>query len=358
MKTTIVFNAGPLHNQSAGIHVWTKEMLIALHRLQEQGQMPKNFHWILLTEKPTQDFPLFEVKTLPVYRFIPGYAAWRLFFILPFLAIKSRANYFIEPGHFGPFNLPSKIKRLTVIHDLTPILFPQWHQNFSAKAQQLFFPRIFKKTDQIIAVSQNTQSDLEKIYPVTEGKIKVIYPGISNQFSPDSQIEKKPFLLFVGTIEPRKNLESLIQAFDELKRTPNFEHFQLIIAGKRGWKTDEFDFAIQRSPNQKDIILEGYVSEKRKIELYRTCSVFIYPSHYEGFGFPILEALACGATVVCSENGSLKEIGNKYVLFMGKNDLADKIQRAMESRSSGIEYAQSFTWEKSAKGVIKLLGQL
>jgi glycosyltransferase involved in cell wall biosynthesis len=279
-KTNIVFNSGPLHNQSAGIHVWTKEILTALHRLQELGQMPKNFHWILFTEKPTQDFPLFEVKTLPVYRFIPGYAAWRLFFLLPFLAIKSRANYFIEPGHFGPFNLPGSIKRITVVHDLTPILFPQWHQNFSASTQRLFFPRILKKTDQIIAVSKNTQTDLEKIYPVTEGKIRVIYPGISNKFSPYPQIERKPFLLFVGTIEPRKNLETLIQAFDELKRNPKFEHFQLIIAGKRGWKTEGFDYTFKKSLNQKDIILEGYVSEERKIELYRICSVFVYPSHY------------------------------------------------------------------------------
>jgi len=350
VKRIIVFNAGPLHNQSAGIHVWTKEILKALHELKLQGQMPNHLHWILFTEKPTDDYPLFEVKTIPVCRYIPGFASLRLFILFPIFAIWKKANWFIEPAHFGPFNLPSRIKRITVIHDLTPILFPQWHQGFSSLAQRLFFPIIFKKTHKIIAVSNSTKNDLERIYPLTKGKIKVIYPGISKKYCPKPEIPKKPFLLFVGTIEPRKNIEKAIEFFQEIKQNPEYQDFKFIIAGKKGWKTTEFDRAYQTSIFKEDILLVGYISEERKIELYRACAAFIYPSHYEGFGFPILEALACGAPVITSRNSSLEEIGLKYVQYM-----EDHFKLNHSIQNAAILYAQSFEWEKTAQGFITFL---
>lgn len=350
-KTTIVFNAGPLHNQSAGIHVWTKEILKALHDLKLKGQMPEHLHWILFTEKPTDDYPLFEVKTVPVYPNIPGFASLRLFIVFPILAVLKKANWVIEPAHFGPFNLPRRIKRITVIHDLTPILFPQWHRRFSSLAQRLFFPLILKKTDQIIAVSNSTKSDIERVYPFAIGKIKVIYPGISKKYSPNPEIARSPFILYVGTIEPRKNIEKGIEFFDRLKENPDYQHFKLIIAGKKGWKTEGFDYAFQNSKFKKYIHLVGYISEERKIELYRTCTAFIYPSHYEGFGFPILEAMACGAPVITSRNSSLEEIGQSYVRYF---DIDSRdIQEGDNLKA--IQYAQSFEWEKTAQGFITFL---
>jgi glycosyltransferase involved in cell wall biosynthesis len=352
LKTIVVFNAGPLHNQSAGIHVWTKEILKALHDLKLQGQMPDHLHWILFTEKPTDDYPLFEVKTIPVFRYFPGYAAFRLFFLLPFMAIHLRANYFIEPAHFGPFNLPRRIKRITVIHDLTPILFPHWHRRFSSLAQRLFFPQILRNADQIISVSHSTKRDIERVYPFTFGKIKVIYPGISKKFTPDPEVKREPFLLFVGTIEPRKNLEGVIKFFEEIKEIPEFRHFKLIIAGRKGWKTSEFNRAYQNCKYNADINLEGFVSEERKIELYRSCAIFIYLSHYEGFGFPIFEAMACGAPVITSRNSSLEEIGQDYVVYLEGNYI-EVFQKSLNS--SALNPKNPYTWEKSADTLFEVL---
>jgi glycosyltransferase involved in cell wall biosynthesis len=353
VKRIVVFNAGPLHNQSAGIHVWTKEILKALHDLKLQGQMPDHLEWIIITEKPTDDYPLFQVKTIPVFRYFPGYAAIRLFFLLPIIAIKAQANCFIEPAHFGPFNLPKRINRITVIHDLTPILFPHWHRKFSSLAQRLFFRQILTNTQQIIAVSHSTKSDLERLYPFTSAKIKVIYPGISKKFTSDPEVKREPFLLFVGTIEPRKNLEGVIKFFEEIKEIPKYKHFKLIIAGRKGWKTSEFDRAYRKCKYKTDISLEGYISEDRKIQLYRSCSVFIYLSHYEGFGFPILEALACGAPVITSRNSSLEEIGRDYVHYLegasqevfekSINVTPPKLKDHFNWKTSGLSLTDSIT---------------
>jgi glycosyltransferase involved in cell wall biosynthesis len=352
VKRIIVFNAGPLHNQSAGIHVWTKEILNALHDLKLQGLMPAHLDWIIITEKPTEDYPLFQVKTIPVRRYFPGYAALRLFFLLPFMAIHLRANYFIEPAHFGPFNLPRRIKRITVIHDLTPILFPHWHSWFSSLAQRLFFPQILRNADQIIAVSRSTQRDLERVYPYTSGKITVIYPGISKKFTPNPEIKREPFLLFVGTIEPRKNVEGVIKFFEEIKEIPAYRHFKLIIAGRKGWKTSAFDRAYRNSIFKNDISLDGFVNEERKIELYRSCTVFIYLSQYEGFGFPVLEAMACGAPVITSRNSSLMEIGQDSVVYLEGN----YVEVFEKSLTLAVDKTKHhFNWINSADSLIKVV---
>lgn len=364
-KTNIVFNAGPIHNQSAGIHVWTKEILKALHDLKLNGQMPEHLHWILFTEKPTDDYPLFEVKTIPVYPNIPGFASLRLFIVFPIIAMLKKATWFIEPAHFGPFNLPRRIKRITVIHDLTPILFPQWHNFNSRFLQKTFLPQILKKANLIITVSQNSQSDIEKYLPKTKGKIKVIYPGISPNFTPKpTPLHNTPYILYTGTIEPRKNLVTLIKAFERLKARQNYTHYRLLLIGKKGWKTQAFDQVLESSPCADSIEIKGYVPLNELVEAYSGCSVFVYPSLYEGFGFPVLEAMSCGAKVITCEHSSLGEIANQHA-FLLKNphdpmELAELMDRAIQSPNNpkAIEYAKGYQWEKAAMAWLDLFNIL
>ena len=360
MKQIIIFNAGPLHNQSAGIHVYTKQILHALHTLHHP-----HLHWILLTEKPTSDFPNFEVIPIPTIPFLPGFATLRLFLIFPLIALFKKATWVVEPAHFGPFHLPKKIKRVTVIHDLTPVLYPQWHTFNSRFLQKLFLPSILRNSTHIVTVSHHTQSDLEHYEPQTQGKITVIYPGISPAFTPQpSTTSYDPYILFTGTLEPRKNVVTLINAFTLLKSQPAFSHYRLLLIGKKGWKNEALEDALNSCPYRDAISIKGYVTQDELIKAYSNSAVFVYPSLYEGFGFPVLEAMACGAKVITSNLSSLKEISKDHAFLLNHptdpRELADLMIHAIHSTvpPGAMQYAKTYRWEKTAQSWLNLFNIL
>ena len=234
----------------------------------------------------------------------------------------------IEPAHFGPFNLPKRTKRVTIIHDLTPILFPQHHRWHSQLLQKIFLKGILKRTHFVITNSQNTSKDLETFYPFTKGKNRWIYLGKESLYQPtfDEEVLKeleihRPYFLFVGTIEPRKNLVRLLSAYEAFKIKTGAE-VDLVIAGGMGWKSEEFRSALEDNPYKANIHLPGYVKKEHLPVLYSHCMAFIYPSLYEGFGFPVLEAMACGAPVLCSDISSLPEVGGEVAHYFDPEDEA------------------------------------
>ena len=352
-KPLVAILAGPLDDQNAGIHVYTREMIRSFLK-------NKTCNYVLVRQKHTDIFSdLIKEIIVPSYRFI-GLKTIRLFFMIPFRLLKINPDIVIEPAHFGPFNLPKRIKRVTIIHDLTPIIYPHWHRYYSQLLQRCFLNNILKHASLILTNSENTLRDLNNYFPFTTDKSIMIYPGVDPYYCiPDNDItiKKEPFLLFTGTIEPRKNLITLLEAYQKFREQSHFKP-KLVITGGKGWKSKSFYNTLKKHPYRQDIDLRGYVSKEELRLLYRTTSAFIFPSFYEGFGFPVAEAMSCGACCIISKTSSLTEIGGDSVIYFDANDseeLAKKIIQVLTDQKivenliqKGRIQAAKFRWDEFA----------
>jgi len=238
--------------------------------------------------------------------------------------------------------------------------------------------KLAQKNDFIIAVSQATKDDLISIYGIPENKIKVIYSGLDESLVVDrhacqlQEAKKKynlpqDFILSLGSIEPRKNMVGLISAYEKL-RDENKINNKLVIAGEKAWCYKEIFKAWKKSKYKNDIIFPGFIEEEDKIYLYNLSKLFVYPSFYEGFGFPVLEAMACGVPIVTSFVSSLPEISLDAALLIDPyniDDLAlgvyngitdeDLRQRLIEK---GLERIKEFKWKGCARDVLKMFEKI
>ena len=224
----------------------------------------------------------------------------------------------------------------------------------------------------IIAVSKNTKKDLLKLYKVPEEKISVIYEGYadSSKFqipnfksNPNDQISK-PYLLFIGRLEERKNVVGIIKAFEILKEQYKISH-KLILAGKSGFGYEKIKSQMLNVNCSKDIIELGFVNEEEKWKLLKNTDVFIFPTLYEGFGLPILEAQSANVPVVASNNSSIPEVTNGSVLLVNPNnaeEIADAIYKLISDESlrnaiieKGKKNITRFSWDECAKEIVKIL---
>jgi glycosyltransferase involved in cell wall biosynthesis len=359
----IVIIADSIDLQNAGIHVYTRNMIEALQA--------NTGHEIICIRQGSNKNISFRNERV-VKPLFPGIAndPFRVFYSIP-RAIKSlKPDVVIEPAHFGPFNLPQNIKRVTVIHDLTPIIFPKWHKFLSRFLQGIFMKGILNRANLVLANSQNTLSDINKYYSFTKNKSLAIYPGVDPFFQVENNEiidHKKPFFLFAGTIEPRKNLIVLLQAY-ELFRNKTGLNFKLFIVGGKGWKSGTFNKELKKHPFKSDIELKGYVQKEELRDLYLNATSFIYPSLYEGFGLPVIEAMACGAPCIVSNSSSLTEAGGEAAMYfsprnpeelsllMIKLALKHDVQKDMVAK--GLQHVTKFSWKKFATeleaGLLKL----
>lgn len=329
MRIAILGDA--LDFQSAGIHYYTHELVNLL-----SNGLP-DFRFTIIRAKRNGEYPdNTDEQVIPVKNWIPAHRRLRQYLDIPHYLKRAKPDVVIEPAHFGPFNLPGSIKRLTVIHDLTPLLFPSLHTFSGAIAHKFLLPGVLHKSDRLVAVSENTKLDLIQLFPELTNKISVIQPAISERFF--KRIEgdtlqkygiNKPYFLFVGTLEPRKNLSLLIQAFNYLKSIAPLSPIQLVLAGKYGWKSAELLHQIQNGPFKHDIIQTGYVESDDLPVLYSQSLALVYPSKYEGFGLPVAEALACGTSVISTANGSLREFEGLPCVFLFNNDNPETLAKEM-----------------------------
>lgn len=322
LKIAIIADA--LDNQNAGVHVFTKEMIHAMIKT-------NTIHEILLIRQK-KDSKIKGVKqivvkntTLPI-----GFASFRLFFIIPLILIRNKVDIVIEPAHFGPFNLPSNIKRVTIIHDLTPILFPEYHRFFSSFLQKLFLGKIIANADLLITNSNYSKQDIIKHYPKSKNKIVKIYPD-SSLFNKTGNHHLKsqfsfPYFLTVGTIEPRKNHLLLLEAFEIFKKSN--PGYTLFIAGANGWKSKLIYEKISNHKFKDDIIVTGFVDNETLCSLYQNATAMIYPSKYEGFGLPVLESIRLGTIPILANNSSLPEVGGKNAFYI-RNESAQELANVM-----------------------------
>lgn len=274
---------------------------------------------------------------------------------------------------FSPhFNLlKTSLPRIITFHDLSFVHHPEffswrkrlWHWLQDVRHQA-------EEAKQLIAVSEFTKSDLVELFHINPEKIKVIYSGVGKMFQKlakddaeltafkNSKKLNRPFILYLGTIEPRKNVISIIRAFNLLKQNQAYQDFELVIAGQLGWLYEETLVEARHSPVSQDIHFMGKILSYERVLLYNLASLFIYPSFFEGFGFQPLEAQACGVPVIASNRTSLPEVlGNSAILVdpWKLNEIVENMQTLLENSlerehfiSLGFENVKKFTWKRAA----------
>jgi glycosyltransferase involved in cell wall biosynthesis len=249
------------------------------------------------------------------------------------------------------------------VHDLSFERYPEffslkqrlWHRAVNPK-------KLCQRADALLAVSEHTKRDLIELYGIAPDKITVTYPGFTNlTYAQDVMPMRLPerYILHVGAMEPRKNQRSLIDAFGQLKTLVGMSDVKLILVGPDGWRNREIRNAIRGASHADDILTFGFVNPREKAELYRRASVFAFPSFYEGFGLPALEAMAAGAPVVASFASSLGEVvGDAGILIDPYRplELAEALVSILESPAfaarlseHGRDRAGRFTWKSCAE---------
>lgn len=379
-------------HQRTGIGVYTYELLKALLKINKEDQFIlfgigtlSTYNYLKNLE--FKDYPNVQMKIfkMPAKAFRTAFLLWQklnwplIEYFIGQVDIFHSFNWFLPPQRSG--------KSVATVFDLTSILFPQWHDYRTSQLDKLRFERVAQKADLVVAISESTKKDWQKLYFQT--KVEVVYPACREVFKKDQKEEKEKrdkvmrkyglqpgYLLSVGTLEPRKNLEGLVRAYtvysmkfivcrDKEKKSPSLNtkyHIlntfpKLVLVGKSGWKNEELMKLINQYPEQ--IKMLGFVPDEDLKVLYQQALAFIYPSFYEGFGIPVLESLSCGCPVITSNTSSLPEVGGKAAVYVRPGDQQGLIRelgeigknkgRREEMITLGLEQAEKFSWERSAR---------
>lgn len=269
--------------------------------------------------------------------------------------------------------LPRRKKGITyvlTVYDLALFVNPSWGQWTNVLIQKMLLKPSVKQADRIIAISGSTKNDIVKYCGKDPQRIEAIYSGASyteQEILPadiEATKEKykihKKYFLYLGTIEPRKNIKTVVRALEII----NKEHeYQFVVAGQLGWKYQSILSRIAASPCREDIVLTGYVSRLEKEVLFHCAEAFLFPSHYEGFGIPIIEAMHRRTPVITARNSSLAEVGGDAAFYADDENDAEAIAKLMrqcaemssEERQQRIKKGQDnalrFSWEKCAREV-------
>lgn len=256
---------------------------------------------------------------------------------------------------------PRKPKLSATLHDLTSWIVPELQLDANVRMDAQFAQRILARADGLIAVSENTRQDAIRILGIRPENIRTIHSGVPQEYFAATPYPNpgKPYFLSVGTIEPRKNIDSLLSAWQSLPSDFRHEH-RLVIVGMKGWHSDTTMRRIEQiAHDDPSVEHRGYVPEPEMPALTAGAMALVYVSLYEGFGLPVVQALAAGCPVITSNNSSLPEVGGDAPLYVDPRsvgEIASAIQRIADSpelRASmaarGRERARYFTWERAAR---------
>lgn len=295
---------------------------------------------------------------------------WRQLF-LPLLLKKHR----IDVCFFTNFviSVLSSCPMVLTIHDFSFKLFPRTHSLRNVIWARSLVPISVRRCRRIIAVSNHTKLDLLRLMNVDRDKVSVVYEGAAAQFVPEPEPGdadvlahydiRQPYVLYVGTLEPRKNLGTLVMSFDMMAES--IENVQLVLAGRRGWMAQDIFDEIKIRDLLPRVRITGYVPDEHLAALYRQAAAFVYPSLYEGFGLPPLEAMTSGTPVIVSQSSSLPEVIGDAGLYVNPLDAAG-LAAAMEKVLSdsglaaalvekGLQQAGRFSWRQAAEETMAIL---
>ncbi len=372
-KIKIAIDASRAINEKAGIGRYSRELIkkmIAIDKKNDYLLIFTYFRENPAKEKIIKSFRGTNVKTKKMR--IPGSwkeKIWRWHFPWPASFLEG-SQVLLAPSFFE-VNFGLKIPQVVTIHDLATFIFPEQRGLKISKRLSKRTLEAAKLAKKIIAVSASTAKDAQKFLKVPAEKITVIYPGITDfpkvSKSLPAGLQSKTYLLFVGTIEPRKNLIGLFKAYSLLP--PKLQsQFPLVVVGAKGWntgKTEEVLKTLKLAPKVKFL---GYLADPVLASLYKEAAVFVYPSLYEGFGLPVLEALSFGTPVITSNISSLPEVAGKAAALIDPEDpksIAKALQRLLEAKfereslkNEAQKQVQKFSWEKAAGETIKVLEEV
>ena len=285
---------------------------------------------------------------------------------LPRAAYHTRSDLLHVPGFDAP--IWKRCPVVLTVHDLIGILFPRNLPPVSRFYWAKWLPFSVRFADQIIADSEHTRQDIARLLKVDPARLTVIPLAAGSQYQPIEQsdilqtVRRKHhlpdrFILFVSTLEPRKGIDTLLEALARL--TPPQLDVQLVITGKRGWYTEHLFAQIERLQLTPRVQLTDYLPDEDLPALYNCADVLAFPSRYEGFGLTVLEAMACGTPVVCSNSSSLPEVVGNAALLVSPNDapaLAQALQRVLtdaalrqQMKALGLQQAARFSWSRTAQ---------
>lgn len=359
--------------QRAGIGRYTRSLVHALARVDQQNEYalfvpgdarflnglgtvaqtvnppsPSNFHLVRAPLSERALVTLWQRARVP----------------LPIETFVGANEVFYSPDFVLP---PTKARRkILTVHDLSFRRVPETAVPNLKWYLEGAVPRAVARADLIFADSNATRADLIELYHAPPERVQTLYSGCDDFFQPVTDTNElarvrelyklnRPFILSIGTLEPRKNFVRLIEAY---ARMPRRDEFELVIAGGKGWLYDEILNAPERLGVKDCVHFPGFVPDEDLAAIYSACAVFVYPSLYEGFGLPVLEALTCGAAVITSNTSSLPEVAGDAAMMVDPRDI-DALAAALEQLLGdeelraelirrGIEQAKKFSWEKSA----------
>jgi glycosyltransferase involved in cell wall biosynthesis len=370
---TVTLDAGPAVHQRAGLSRYTERLAVALHQHCPDAVALRLFY----NQHSGHELPA-SLRALPSQTLTLGQYAWRLSILAGQLA---RTNYFPLQSRLAGSSLyhatEHLLPRLTIptimtVHDLIFERYPHHHKLTNRAFLRVGMPLFVRSATRIIAVSRHTAHDLNTLYDVPAVKMEVIHEGVDAEFQPATPAEVatlrarysagRPYLLMVGTLEPRKNHRLALAALAQLK-AQGYPH-RLLVAGGKGWLFGPIIETVTAMGLADDVILTGYVPDEDLPALYTAADCVLLPSHYEGFGLPLLEAMACGVPVIASNASSLPELAGDAALLIDPDDagaltaairrILDQPEFAATLRARGLAQARYFTWESAARQTAQL----
>lgn len=340
-----------------GSEIYLRELLAALAALDQTNE------YLVFTNLETQSDLVpkqanFHWKPQAVHaRFRPARILWEQV-VLPFEAARYRLDVLFNPGFTAP--LFSPCRQVTVFHDLQHKRHPEHFRWFDLPFWRFLLWAAAHRSHRLIAVSEATAADLLCFYRIPKERIAVVVHGVEPAFSRLDRSHLDTYLLCVSTLHPHKNLPRLIRAYGRTKHD-----FQLVLAGLRGFDTAAVEKLIDELGLRNSVQITGWVPRDELYTLYARARAFVYPSTFEGFGMPVLEALAAGIPTACSDIPPLREVAGDAALFFdpqSEEAIAAAIERITSDEplrqrlsSAGPERARPFTWDRSAKQTLEVL---
>ena len=278
-------------------------------------------------------------------------------------------DWLIPPRHSG--------KLVVIVHDVIPFLHPEWYTPTMGDRIRRHITSALDRADMVVTISDSSRGDILRLRAVAAERVRTIPGTVDPIFDHAADLSgweslksrygiKDRFILFVGMFEPRKNITGLCQAYGKLKKTMKSEH-QLVLVGSKGWMYEDISEEISKgSPD--DVIVTGYLPDEELALFYREADVFVYPSFYEGFGLPPLEAMACGTPVITSNSSSLPEVVGDAGIMVDPNDvdgLANAIYSVLsdanlrnEMSRKGLERAKLFSEGRMAREMLRIFEEV